>query len=118
MLVAAELAESTHAVALPAARVLVVDDEEAVLLTIQGVLELDGYEVVATSSGRQALELLQSQPFDLLLTDLRIEDFDGLELLREQRQRAPDAQSIMLTGYASLDTALRALREGAYDYLI
>src|SRR5215207_4106491 len=118
MLVAATLAESTPIAPTLVPRLLVVDDEEAVLITIQGVLELDGYEVVATRSGPLALELLRSQAFDLLLTDLRVDDFDGLELLREYRQQSPDAQSIVLTGYGSLDTALRALREGAYDYLM
>src|SRR5215207_3975110 len=118
MLVAATLAESTPIAPTLVPRLLVVDDEEAVLITIQGVLELDGYEVVATRSGPLALELLRSQAFDLLLTDLRVDDFDGLELLREYRQQSPDAQSIVLTGYGSLDTALKALREGAYDYLL
>src|SRR5688500_13942863 len=118
MLVASTLAESTPLVTSVLPRVLVVDDEETVLLTIQGVLELDGYDVVATQSGQHALELLRAQPFDLWLTDLRLDDFDGLELLREHRRQSPDAQSIMLTGYASIDTALKALREGAYEYLI
>jgi signal transduction histidine kinase len=117
-LVPATLAESPPVIASVTPRLLVVDDDEAVLLTIQGVLELDGYEVVTTQSGRQALDLLREHRFDLLLTDLRVDDFDGLELLREHRRQSADAQSIMLTGYASLDTALSALREGAYDYLI
>ena len=101
-----------------APRVLVVDDDEAVLLTIQGILELDQYDVVACGSGLQALELLRTHSFDLVLTDLRLDDYDGLELLRELRRRAPDSVAIVLTGYASLDSAVKALREGAYDYLI
>jgi signal transduction histidine kinase len=100
-------------------RVLVVDDEEAVLLTIQSILELDGYEVVATTSGEHALELLHNEHFDLVLTDLRLENgIDGIELLRELRRTSADAVSIMLTGYGSLDSAVSALREGAYDYLL
>jgi signal transduction histidine kinase len=99
-------------------RVLVVDDEEAVMLTIQGILELDGYEVVAAASGQEALELLRTQYFDVVLTDLRLEDrMDGLDLMRELRRQSPDGVAIMLTGYASLDSAVKALREGAYDYL-
>jgi DNA-binding NtrC family response regulator len=99
-------------------RVLVVDDEEAVMLTIQGILELDGYEVIATASGEAALELLGTQYFDVVLTDLRLEDgMDGLDLVRELRRQSVDAVAIMLTGYASLDSAVKALREGAYDYL-
>jgi signal transduction histidine kinase len=98
-------------------RVLVVDDEEPVMLTIQGILELDGYAVTATSSGERALELLATQPFDVLLADLRLDGMEGIDLLREARNQSPDIVSIMLTGYASLETAVAALREGAYDYL-
>lgn len=102
----------------PGPRILVVDDEQTVLESIQGVLELDGYQVVGVSSGQRALELICSQPFDLVLTDLRMDEVDGLEVLRVLRQQAPDAVSIMLTGYGSLDSAVKALREGAYDYLL
>jgi signal transduction histidine kinase len=98
-------------------RVLVVDDEVAVMLTLQGILELDGYAVIATSSGKHALELLGTQHFDVLLTDLRLDGIEGIDLLREARHQSPDIVSIMLTGYASLETAVKALREGAYDYL-
>jgi signal transduction histidine kinase len=102
-----------------AARILVVDDEETVMLTIQGILELDGYDVVATTEGQTALELLRAQHFDLVLTDLRLENgIDGIDVLRELRRQSVDAVSIMLTGYASLDSAVNALREGAYDYLV
>jgi signal transduction histidine kinase len=99
-------------------RVLIVDDDESVLITIQGVLELDGYAVTAVSSGTRALELVRSEAFDLVLTDLRLGDLDGIEILRELHRASPDAAGILLTGYASLETALKALRQGAYDYLI
>ena len=81
-------------------------------------LEHEGYDVVATASGEAALEHVRSEPFDLLLTDLRMEGMSGVELMAEVRKRWPDTPSIMLTGYASLDSAIEALREGAYDYLI
>src|SRR5256885_3512970 len=93
-------------------RILVVDDEETVLITIQGVLELDGYDVTATTSGEEALERVRAEFFDLVLTDLRLVDLDGLEVLREVQRTSPRSLTITLTGYASLDTALRALREG------
>src|SRR4051812_3735718 len=100
-------------------RVLVVDDEETVMVTIQGILELDGYSVTTTSTAERALELVRNQPFELVLTDLRLENgTDGLDILRALRESAPDAVGIMLTGYASLDSAVSALREGAYEYLI
>jgi len=100
------------------ARVLVVDDEEPVTLTIQGILELDGYAVTATTSGEHALELIGTQQFDVVLTDLRLDGMDGIDLLRELRRQSPECVSIVVTGYASLDSAVKALREGAYDYLV
>ena len=104
---------------LAAPRVLVVDDEEPVMLTIQGILDLDGYDVTGTMSGQAALELLRAEQFDVVLTDLRLQDgIEGMDLLRELRGRASDTVAIMLTGYASVDSAVTALREGAYDYLV
>jgi signal transduction histidine kinase len=98
-------------------RVLVVDDEETVMLTIQGILELDGYAVTVTTSGQHALEQVRTQHFDVVLTDLRLEGMDGIDVVRELRHTSPDTVSIVFTGYASLDSAVKALREGAYDYL-
>jgi len=116
--IAAPLAAESDAVAESVPRVLIVDDEETVLTSIQGVLELERYQVVATASAREALHLTATQCFDVILTDLRLEEVDGLQILRELHQTAPDTLPIVLTGYASLDTAVMALREGAYDYLV
>jgi signal transduction histidine kinase len=100
------------------ARILIVDDEEAVTLTIQAILEVDGYHVTAATSGHAAVELVRTQYFDVVLTDLRMEAVTGLDLLKELRSVNPDSAAIVLTGYASIDSAIQALREGAYDYLI
>ena len=99
-------------------RVLVVDDEETVTVTLQGILELDGYSVTASTSGEIALELMRTHPFDVVLTDLRMDGVDGLDLLRELHTISPDSVAIVLTGYGSIDSAVQALREGAYDYLV
>lgn len=99
-------------------RILVVDDEEAVLVTVKGILELDGYEVVGTTSGQHALQLIGSERFDVVLTDLRLEGIQGIDLLREVARLSPDTASILFTGYGSLDSAVTAMREGAYDYLL
>jgi len=98
--------------------VLVVDYDESVLLTLQAVLQMDGYDVEACSLGSDAIQLLRERNFDLVLTDLRLDDMDGIAILAEIRRRSPDTVAIMLTGYASLETAVKALREGAYDYLV
>ena len=102
---------------MPSGKILIVDDEESVTLTMQAILEMEGYSVTATTKATTALELIQPDAFDVVLTDLRLDDGDGLTILSEVRRRSPDTVGIMLTGYASLESAVKALREGAYDYL-
>ncbi len=99
------------------ARLLVVDDEENIVLTISEVLRLEGYEVDVAASGREARERLAAGEYDLILTDLHMDDGDGLSLLEEVRRRSPLTITIVLTGFAALETAIAALRHGAYDYL-
>lgn len=99
-------------------KVLVVDDEQSVATTIKAILELDGSDVTAVTSGAEALAQLREHEFDVVLTDLRLDDLDGIEILRETQKLWPDTVAIMLTGYASLESAVAALRSGAYDYLI
>ena len=99
-------------------RILVVDDEENVLVTIEAILRMDGYDIDTAGSGERALELIGQNDYDVVLTDLRLEDMSGQDILAAIRQRSPATVSVMLTGYASLESALAALREGAYDYLI
>ena len=100
------------------ARLLVVDDEESVAVTIGAILEMDGYQVAISTSGADALRRLHEAEFDLVLTDLRLDDADGMSVISEACRVQPETISIVLTGYASLESAIKALREGAYDYLI
>jgi DNA-binding NtrC family response regulator len=93
-----------------AGRVLVVDDEESILITMKAVLEQANYAVATASTGAVAAHLLQEAMFDVALVDLRLDDMDGLEIMALLRQHSPDTVPIVLTGYASLDTALGALR--------
>ena len=99
-------------------RLLIVDDEESVAITMAAILELDGYSVTTALSGPAALEQIESEVFDLVLTDLRLNDFDGMDVLAATRRRSPDTVVIVLTGYGSLESAVTALREGAYDYML
>src|SRR5436309_2373927 len=103
---------------MPETSVLVVDDEESVATTIQAILQLDGHEVVAVTTGAEAIRILGERQFDVVLTDLRLTDVDGVEVLKEVQRTAPETAAIMLTGYASLESAIAALRSGAYDYLM
>jgi len=98
-------------------RILIVDDEESIRFSLQRALEREGHEVWTAEDGRQALRLVQHHVFDLMLTDLKMEGVDGVELLRQARAMSPDTAIIMLTGYATLESAIEALRQGAIDYL-
>jgi len=99
------------------ARVLVVDDDKSVLRSLQLLLEDSGYSVELTRSGHDAIERLRGG-CDLILADLRLPDLDGISLLRQVKQVSPDTGVIIITGHASLDTAIEAVREGANDYLL
>jgi signal transduction histidine kinase len=100
------------------ARLLVVDDEENLRITTAAILEQEGYHVETASSGNEAVSLLENGEFDLVLTDLHMEGGDGLSVLAETRRRAPLTISVVLTGFASVESAIAALQQGAYDYLV
>jgi response regulator RpfG family c-di-GMP phosphodiesterase len=99
-------------------KVLVVDDDQFALRSMAKVLGSEIYEVVTATGGSEAIDLLKQEPFDLVLTDLKMPEVDGLEVLRQAREIAPQTVVLILTGYASLESAIEALREGAYDYLL
>src|SRR5579864_1500524 len=88
------VADAAIAMPLGASRVLVVDDEEPVVVTVRGVLELDGYEITATTSGSEALDLIRAEHFDVVLTDLHIDDIGGVDLLSALREQDRDASEI------------------------
>lgn len=100
------------------AYILVVDDEGAIRYSISKTLQRVGYQVQTAASGEEALEMIRQQPFDVVLTDIRMPGLTGVELLAEIKKEAPDAVVILLTGYASLETAIESLRLGAHDYLV
>lgn len=100
------------------AYVLVVDDEGANRYSVSKTLQRVGYIVSEAASGEEALELMNKQLFDVVLTDIRMPGLDGVELLRRIKEESPDVIVILMTAYASLGTAVEALRLGAHDYLI
>ena len=100
------------------AYVLVVDDEGANRYSVSKTLQRVGYVVSEAASGEEALDLIKGQHYDVVLTDIRMPGLDGVELLRRIKEEAPDAIVILMTAYASLGTAVEALRLGAHDYLI
>jgi diguanylate cyclase (GGDEF)-like protein len=99
-------------------RILVADDDESLRSVLKQVLSLDGYEVTLTSSGEEALAAFKKEPFPLIITDIRMGKMSGLMLLQEIKRLSPDTQVIVITSNATLDTAITAIQNGAYDYLI
>jgi len=97
---------------------LVVDDEETLRSVVSQVLTADGFVVAEAASGEEALEAFRAKSHSLVITDIRMGGMSGIELLTQIKQHNPDTQVVIMTSHASLDSALTALRAGAYDYLI
>jgi signal transduction histidine kinase len=97
--------------------ILVVDDEDSIRSILTNVLEDDGFAVTEADSGEAALELFKQRVFDLVISDIVMPGISGIELLEKIKDLYPDTQVIIITSHASLDTAVQALRCGAYDYL-
>jgi len=99
------------------ATILVVDDEKPNRRTIDRILRKEGYDVIESTGGKEALEVLRSRATTLLLTDLKMPGMDGVELLRAARMVSPDTEVILMTAFGTVETAVEAMKEGAYDFL-
>jgi DNA-binding NtrC family response regulator len=99
------------------ARILVADDEKEILISCRKILERAEYEVATASDGAEALKMLKSARYDLFFVDLRMPGRDGMEILSLARSIDPSMMIIMFTAYATLDTAVEAIKRGAFDYL-
>jgi len=99
-------------------RVLVVDDEEIVRESLTGWLRQDGCTVGSAVDGRMALEALRAEPWGVVLLDLKMPGLDGLQVLEEGRRLRPESAFVLMTAYATVDTAVAAMKLGAYDYLV
>lgn len=104
--------------ALQGARILIVDDERAMRISLSEILSLRGAQVTAASNGQDAVDMLSDADFDLILLDLKMPGMDGLQVLEAAQQIRPNTVVIMLTAHATLDSAIGALRRGAFDYLL
>lgn len=98
-------------------RILVVDDEPKICHLIEELLKLEGYRVDVSFSGMEALQMIKSDNYQMLLTDLKMPGIDGLELIKKAKQECPEIRAIMVTGYATVDTAVQSLRHGVDDYI-
>ncbi|MHB9102804.1 MAG: sigma-54-dependent transcriptional regulator [Sulfuricella sp.] len=98
-------------------KLLIVDDEKIALKSLVHVLKKDGYDVTGAQSGTAALALVESQPFDVVLTDLKMEKVDGMQVLKKCRERNPETEVIVITGYATPESAVEAMKRGAFYYI-
>ncbi|HSR12658.1 MAG TPA: response regulator, partial [Thermodesulfobacteriota bacterium] len=101
----------------PPVRILVVDDDEVTCNLLEEVLSKQGYQVQKALNGREAIDRGESESYDVVLTDIRMLDVDGMQVLRAYRQKDPETIVIMMTAFGSIETAIEAVKEGAYDYV-
>ena len=99
-------------------RVLVVDDNKELREILEEFLKSDGHYVEGSPNGRDALERHQKSPFDLIITDLNMPEISGMELIKTIRKENQDTEFVIITGYASMDSAVEAVRIGAFDYIV
>jgi len=98
-------------------RILLVEDDDSLRLTQAMYLEREGFEVTAVGSGGEALRRIANNQYHAVVTDLRLDEVDGLEVLAAVKEKSPETEVILLTGFGSVDTAVEAMKAGAYDYL-
>lgn len=99
-------------------RILVIDDDKSILRTFTRILQKSGYEIDVAETGKEAIEKSKKGHYDLALVDIRLPDMDGTDLLVKLQQTMRDAIKIMITGFPSLETGVKALDEGADAYLV
>src|SRR5881396_2681054 len=102
---------------MPSEHILIVDDEPAIQATLRGVLEDEGYRVTAVGSGADALRVVADESPDLTFLDIWVERMDGLETLAEIKRTRPDAIVVMISGHGTIETAVKATKLGAYDFI-
>ena len=97
--------------------ILIVDDDRSMREFLEILLTKEGYEVSLADCGEKGREMLDQQQFDLVITDIRMKDINGIEVLKKAKQISPDAMVVMISAFATADTAVEAMKEGAYDYI-
>ena len=98
-------------------RILIVDDDKAILQSLKGILEEEGYDVDTVETGREAMEKAEKNFYNLAFLDIRLQDIDGTELLAKMHNWTPRTMKVMITGYASLENAVKSLNLGADAYI-
>jgi two-component system nitrogen regulation response regulator NtrX len=97
--------------------ILIVDDEPAILTSLSKILEDEGYQIAMAKSGQEALKVLMADPPDLMMLDIWMPELDGIETLKRAREQAPQVQVVMMSGHGNIETAVKAIKLGAYDFI-
>lgn len=102
---------------MPNHNVLIIDDEKAIRKTLNEILSFEGYKIKEAANGEEGLKLFSEKPFDVVLCDIKMPKIDGLEFLNKASEIHPDVPIIMISGHGNIDTAVEAVKKGAFDYL-
>ena len=97
--------------------VLIIDDEPLMRLSISDALKAEGYNIASVESGGEGLKAIKDKAYDIVITDLKLPEVDGLHILKSCRHYSPMTKILMITAYGSVETAVEAMRQGAYDYI-
>jgi DNA-binding NtrC family response regulator len=99
-------------------KILIVDDEKAIRESVSHVLTEEGYETEIASTGKEALKYLNENDYEVMITDLKMPEMDGIDLIKESLKICPSTSVIIITAHASVESAIEALRIGAFDYIL
>lgn len=99
------------------AKILVIDDQRAIRTSLKDILELEGHEITLAENGIEGLETFKSGKFDIVITDIKMPEMDGMEVLDKVMEIKPDTTIIMISGHGDIDTAVEAIKKGAYDFI-
>lgn len=98
-------------------KILIVDDEKSIRHTLKDILEYEKYEVVTAENGKDALKIAGSAAFDMVFCDIKMDGMDGIEVLEKLQSTQPDVPVVMISGHGTIDTAVEAIKKGAYDFI-
>lgn len=98
-------------------RILVIDDEKSIRNTLKEILTYEGFEVIEAQDGMEGLKFVEKEKFDIILSDIKMPKMDGIEVLEKLQELSPETPVVMISGHGNIDTAVEAIRKGAFDYI-
>ena len=99
------------------AKILIIDDNENIRINLTGILNDEGHETVAAADGEQGLKLINESEYDAVLLDMKLPGIDGLEVLKQVKEKKPEIEIILISGHGTIADAVAATRAGAFDFL-